>query len=37
MGSMAKASYRDANGLGKHGRDLDLALYFTDGSRCEVS
>ena len=31
--SMAKASLRDVNGLGGHGRDLDLALYFTDGPR----
>ena len=30
---MTKASYRDANGLGGHGRDLDLALYFTGGPR----
>ena len=26
MGSMAKASYRDANGLEEHGRDLDLTV-----------
>ena len=31
MGSMAKASYRDANGLGEHDRDLNLALYFIGG------
>ena len=33
MGSMAKASFRDANGLGGHGRDLGIALYFTGGPR----
>ena len=31
MGSMAKASYRDSNGLGEPSRDLDLALYFIGG------
>ena len=33
MGSMAKVSFRDTIGLGGHGRDLDLALYFTEGPR----
>ena len=33
MGRMAKVSFRDTNGLGGHGRDLDLALYFTEGPR----
>ena len=32
-GSMTKASLIDVNGLGGHGRDLDLALYFTGGPR----
>ena len=30
---MAETSFRDVNGLGGHGRDLDLALYFTGGPR----
>ena len=30
---MTKASLIDVNGLGGHGRDLDLTLYFTGGPR----
>ena len=33
MGSMAKVSLEILMDLGGHGRDLDLALYFTDGPR----